>query len=96
VGLDTQEHALAGSQAAFEFLQQFVEDLSDDKIRKKKRAPPFSLEGLIVWASDNEVHYCPGWHNPLYYDPDLPRIIMPDGHPLDDALSGILASRSGI
>lgn len=95
VGLDTREHVLAGSQAAFELLQQFVQDLSDDTIREKKRVPPFSLEGLIVWASDNEVRYCPGWHNPLYYDPDLPRIIMPDGHPLDDVLSAILASRPG-
>ncbi|GIK40863.1 MAG: hypothetical protein BroJett011_46960 [Chloroflexota bacterium] len=95
VGLDTEEHALAGPQEAFEFLRQFVEDLSDDKIRGKKSVPPFSLEGLIVWASDNEVRYCPGWHNPLYYDPDLPRIIMPNSNPLDDVLSAILASRPG-
>lgn len=92
VGLDTKEHVLAGPQEAFELLQQFVEDVSDDEIREKKVLPYFSLEGLIVWASDKEVRYCPGWHNPLYYDPTLPRIIMPDGNPLDDVLSGILSS----
>lgn len=89
------EHYFSGPDEAFEFLQVLIEMLSDPTVSDSDNEPEllFDLGGLIVWASETEVKYCAGWHRPMYYDSNLPRIVMPDGGVLDDILSGLLASR---